>query len=253
MLRIGSFQNEGKALFELFRVTKNLSKNMQKLSSGWQINQASDDPAGLVISEQIKSQMVGLEKQIEGMEYSMLKLQTADGYLSEVNNQLLEMKRIATCAANEGLNDSTQVASLQSAMDEAVKSANQMVSNAQFGSHNLFDGSVGSVANIAPMENLNITTGDKAEKALSEIEKRIDQISTMRGELGGQYKHVLESNRNNLMVTLQNLMSANSSIRDVDIAREYVGFVKNKMNLEAGLAMLAQTNLNSKNIISLLK
>ncbi len=253
MLKVNSFGNEEKALFELFRVTKNLSKNVQKLSSGKRINQASDDPAGLVISEQIRSQIAGLEKQIEGMEYSMLRLGTADGYLSEVNNQLLEMKRVATCAANQGLNDPVQLSALQSAMDEAVESTNQMVSNAYFGSHNLLDGSPGSAANIGPIADFDITTQAGVEKALSGIEERINQISAIRGELGGKYKYSLESSRNNLMVTLQNMMSAQSSIQDTDMAREYVDFVKNKLNLEAGMAMLAQGNLSSKNIISLLR
>jgi len=253
MLKISSFQGEERALLELFRISKNLSKNIQKLSSGWQINQASDDPAGLVISEKMSSQIVGLEKQIEGMEYSMLKLQTADGYLSEVNNQLLEMKRIATCAANQGLNDPTQLSALESTMNEAVESVNQMISNAYFGSHDLFDGSPGSVANIVPIADFDITTRVGAEKALSQVEEQINQISAIRGELGGQYKYSLESNRNNLMVTMQNLMSANSSIRDVDMAKEYVDFVKNKMNLEIGMAMLTHRSLSSKNIISLLK
>jgi len=253
MLKIGSFQGEEKALFELFRVTKNLSKNVQKLSSGWRINQASDDPAGLVISERMRSQIAGLEKQIEGTEYSMLKLQTADGYLSQVNNQLIEMKGIATQAANQGLNDPTQLSALQSAMNEAVESTNQMISNAQFGSHDLLDGSAGSVANINSIGNFDVTDSGGAKEALSQIEERINQISDVRGKLGGEYKYTLESSRNNLMVTLQNLMSAESSIRDVDTAKEYVDFLKNKLNLNAGIAMLAQGNLSSKNIISLLR
>jgi flagellin len=253
MLRISSFQNEERALFELFRVTKNLSKNIQRLSSGKKINQASDDPAGLIISEQIGSQIAGLEKQIEGMEYSMLKLQTADGYLSQVNNQLIEIKGIAMQSANQGLNDPTQLSALQSAMDEAVDSANQMISNAQFGSHNLFDGSAGSVANISPIGNFDITSGTGAKEALSQIEERVNQIADIRGNLGGEYKYTLENNRNSLMVTLQNLMSSESSIRDVDTAKEYIDFLKNKLNLQSGMAILAQGNLNSKNIISLLK
>ncbi|MCJ7508967.1 MAG: hypothetical protein MUO85_09620, partial [candidate division Zixibacteria bacterium] len=239
MLRINSFQNEERVLSELFRVTKNLSKNVQKLSSGWRINQASDDPAGLVISEKIRPQIAGLEKGIEGMEYSMLKLQTADGYLSQVNNQLIEMKRIAIQVANGGLNDPTQISALQKGMDETVESTNQMISNAQFSSHNLFDGSTGSVANISSIANFDVTTQAGAEKTLSQIEERINQISEIRGKLGGEYKYTLETNRNNLMVTLQNLMSSESSIRDVDMAKEYVDFVKNKLNLEAGIALLA--------------
>jgi flagellin len=253
MLRINSFQSEEGALLELFRVTKNLSKNVQKISTGWRINRASDDPSGLVISEKIRPQIAGLEKEIEGMEYSMLKLQTADGYLSQVNNQLIEMKRIAIQAANAGLNDPTQISALQKGLNETVESTNQMIPNAQFGSNNLFDGSTGSVANVSSIANFDITTQAGAEKALSQIEERINQISEIRGKLGGEYKYTLETNRNNLMVTLQNLMSADSSIRDVDMAKEYVDFVKNKLNLETGMAMLAQGNLNSKNIISLLK
>lgn len=183
----------------------------------------------------------------------MLRLQTADGYLSQVNNQLIEMKRIAIQAANAGLNDPAQISALQKSLDETVESTNQMVSNSQFGSHNLFDGSSGSVANIGSIASFDITTQAGAEKTLSQIEERINQISEIRGKLGGEYKYTLETNRNNLMVTLQNLMSAEASIRDVDMAKEYVDFVKNKLNLEAGMAMLAQGNLNSKNIISLLR
>ncbi|HEX9916275.1 MAG TPA: flagellin [candidate division Zixibacteria bacterium] len=183
----------------------------------------------------------------------MLKLQTADGYLSEVNNQLIEMKRIIIQAANTGLNDPAQISALQKGMKEIAESTNQMIPNAQFVSNNLFDGLSGSVANIGSMANFDITTQAGAEKTLSQIEERINQISEIRGKLGGEYKYTLETNRNNLMVSLQNLMSAESSIRDVDMAKEYVDFVKNKLNLEAGMAMLAHGSLSSKNIISLLK
>ncbi len=93
--------------------TTALNKSMEKLSSGFRINQAADDPAGLVISEQFRSQIAGLNRAIENSEGSISMIQTAEGALTEINSLLVSMRELAIHAANEGFNDADQLAGVR--------------------------------------------------------------------------------------------------------------------------------------------
>ena len=128
--------------------TASLSNSMQKLSSGFRINGAADDPAGLVISEQFRAQIAGLDRAISNSEGSISMVQTAEGALTEINNLLISMRELAIHAANEGFNDEDQLAADQAEIENALKTIDRIAANTQFGTKKLLDGSKENVATI---------------------------------------------------------------------------------------------------------
>ncbi len=130
----------------MVNTTIGLSQSMEKLSSGYRINRAADDPAGLVISEQFRAQIAGLNKAISNSEGSINMIQTAEGALTELNSLLVSMRELAIHAANEGFNDTAQLEADQAEIDNAVKTIDRIAANTQFGTKKLLDGSNANVA-----------------------------------------------------------------------------------------------------------
>ena len=130
----------------LVNSTSMLSKSMEKLSSGFRINKAADNPAGLVISEQFRAQIAGLNRAIDNSEGSINMIQTAEGALTEINNLLVSMRELAIHAANEGFNDSNQLAADQAEIENAIKTIDRIAVNTQFGTKKLLDGSKDNIA-----------------------------------------------------------------------------------------------------------
>ena len=128
--------------------TNALNKSMQKLSSGFRINAASDDPAGLVISEQFRAQIAGLNRAIQNSEGSITMIQTAEGALTEINNLLISMRELAIHAANEGFNDVDQLKADQAEIDNATKTIDRIAATTQFGTKKLLDGTKDNIATI---------------------------------------------------------------------------------------------------------
>ena len=137
--------------------TASLSKSMQKLSSGFRINAASDDPAGLVISEQFRAQIAGLNRAIQNSEGSISMIQTAEGALTEINNLLISMRELAIHAANEGFNDADQLAADQAEIANAIKTIDRIAANTQFGTKKLLDGTKNNIATITTANTSGLT------------------------------------------------------------------------------------------------
>ena len=137
--------------------TISMEKSMQKLSSGFRINVAADDPAGLVISEQFRAQIAGLNRAIQNSEGSITMIQTAEGALTEINNLLISMRELAIHAANEGFNDADQLAADQAEIENAINTIDRIAANTQFGTKVLLDGSKENVASITSNNNTGLT------------------------------------------------------------------------------------------------
>ena len=137
--------------------TNNLASSMEKLSSGYRINKGSDDPAGLVISEQFRAQIAGLNRAIENSEGSIDMVQTAEGALTEISNLLISMRELAIHAANEGFNDANQLAADQAEIDNAIKTIDRIAATTQFGTKKLLDGSKSNVATITSSNSSKVT------------------------------------------------------------------------------------------------
>jgi len=151
----------------LVNTTTNLTKSMEKLSSGYRINQAADDPAGLVISEQFRAQIAGLNRAISNSEGSINMIQTAEGALNELNNLLVSMRELAIHAANEGFNDTAQLEADQAEISNAIQTIDRIAVNTQFGTKKLLDGSKANAAVITTdnssgvtLKESNLTTGN---------------------------------------------------------------------------------------------
>ncbi|MCH9032847.1 MAG: flagellin, partial [candidate division Zixibacteria bacterium] len=132
----------------LVNSTVMLARSMEKLSSGFRINRAADDPAGLVISEQFRAQIAGLNRAISNSEGSINMIQTAEGALTEISNLLISMRELAIHAANEGFNDANQLAADQAEIENAIRTVDRIASNTEFGTKKLLDGSKDNIATI---------------------------------------------------------------------------------------------------------
>jgi flagellin len=239
-MRINSNADMLNNLRNLQESREKMQSSMEKLSSGKKINRASDDPAGLIISEKMRSQITAIEQKLENIEMTDNKLSTAEGNLDTLQNSLLEMRNMALAAANEGGNSEAAQDTYQQSLDDAVKGYNTTRENAAFGSQKLLDGSGGSAADVKPLDKIDVSTAEKAQEAVTLIDEKINEIAATRSEIGSMQKNDLASSRNNLQTELLNLTASESTVRDADMAREYTEFVTAEMQLKAGIAMLAQ-------------
>jgi len=140
--------------------TNQMSRTMEKLSSGFRINKAADDPAGLVISEQFRAQIAGLNRAVQNSEASINMIQTAEGALNEINNLLIGMRELAIHAANEGVNDDNQLAADQAEITNAIRTIDRIAANTQYGTKKLLDGSADNVAAITTANVSGLTISE---------------------------------------------------------------------------------------------
>ncbi|MCX6827576.1 MAG: hypothetical protein NTV06_10000, partial [candidate division Zixibacteria bacterium] len=133
------------------------TRSMEKLSSGYRINRAADNPAGLVISEQFRAQIAGLNRAIDNSEGSVNMIQTAEGAMTELNSLLISMRELAIHAANEGFNDANQLAADQAEINNAIKTIDRISANTQFGTKKLLDGTKSNTATITSSNSSLIT------------------------------------------------------------------------------------------------
>ena len=247
-----------------------LSKSIERLSSGYRINRAADDPAGLVISENLRAQVSGIGKAIQNSGDAVNMIKTAEGALTEVHSLLRTMRDLAVHTANTGANDDASIAADQSQITELLAALDRISTNTQFGTKVLLDGSasglvfqVGANAgqtmtiDIAEVSAsaLSISTIDvtsAAASAMSAIDSAISAVSTTRADLGAKQMAV-ESNINSLGVAKENIGASESSVRDADMAAEMVTFTRNQILLQAGAAMLTQANAAPQVLLSLLR
>jgi flagellin len=246
------------------------AKSTEKLSSGYRINRAGDDAAGLAISEKMRSQIKGLDKASTNAEDGISAIQTAEGALNEVHSILQRMNELATQAAND-TNTSADRSQIQLEIDQLTSEINRISSTTQFNTMNLLDGSftqknlqVGALEgqkieiNISSMSasglsvsSLSVSSFSAAGSAMTRIQKAIDQVSTQRANLGA-LQNRLEHTIANLDTTSENTSAAESRIRDTDMATEMVNYSKNNILAQAGQSMLAQANQSTQGVLSIL-
>ncbi|SEF54165.1 MULTISPECIES: flagellin [Lachnospira] len=256
---------------QMGNVQTNLAKNTEKLSSGYKINRAGDDAAGLSISEKMRAQIRGLNKASTNAEDGISLIQVAEGALNETHAILQRMNELATQAAND-TNTATDRTALQAEVDQLVSEVNRIQSTTQFNTMNLLDGSftgknlqVGSLAgqkiqlSINNMDAtslginaLSLSTFEKAGSAITKVQAAVDLVSTQRSTLGA-VQNRLEHTINNLDTTSENTQAAESRIRDTDMASEMVEYSKNNILAQAGQSMLTQANQATQGVLSILQ
>jgi flagellin len=247
-----------------------LNKTMEKLSSGYRINRAADDAAGLAISEKMRFQINGYNQAIRNAQDGISLLQTGEGALTEVHSMLQRMNTLANQAAT-GTYDDADRDKLQKEVNQLISEIDRITKNTNFNGVNLLDGTKTSVtfqvgvkgtetmsATLTAMTSgalgintLSISTQAKAQQAISTISKAISAVSTQRATFGA-VQNRLEHTINNLGVTAENLSASESRIRDADMAQEMTSFTKNQILVQAGTAMLAQANSLPQAVLKLL-
>ena len=253
-------------------VTSALQKSTEKLSSGYKINRAGDDAAGLSISEKMRSQIRGLNKASDNAQDGISLIQVAEGALNETHSILQRMNELATQAAND-TNTATDRTAIDAEMKQLTSEIDRIRTTTQFNTQNLLDGNftkknlqVGSLSgqtiqiSISDMSasslglaasDMKVDTNANAGKSMSLIQKAIDSVSTQRSTLGA-LQNRLEHTINNLDTTSENTSAAESRIRDTDMADEMVQYSKNNILAQAGQSMLAQANQQTQGVLSLL-
>jgi flagellin len=246
------------------------AKSTEKLSSGYKINRAADDAAGLSISEKMRSQVRGLNRASTNAQDGISAVQTAEGALNEVHSILQRMNELATQAAND-TNTSIDRTAIKAEIDELTSEVNRVASTTQFNTMNLLDGSfqgknlqVGALsgqkielsirsltATSLGINALDVSSFDKSGETMSKVQSAIDQVSTQRSQLGATQNR-LEHTIANLDTTAENTDAAESRIRDTDMAKEMVTYSKNQILVQAGQSMLAQANQSTQGVLSIL-
>lgn len=252
------------------------AKSTEKLSSGYKINRAADDAAGLSISEKMRSQIRGLNKASSNAQDGVSLVQTAEGALNETHSILQRMNELATQAAN-GTNTSVDRSAIRAELDQLTSEINRIQSTTQFNTMNLLDGTfsgatkqmklqVGalsgqsidfSIANMCATKiglktTLSVSTFTQAGSYMKSVQDAIEVVSKQRSAMGA-IQNRLEHTIANLDTTSENTQSAESRIRDTDMASEMVTYSKNNILAQAGQSMLAQANQSTQGVLSLLQ
>ncbi|GAB3596324.1 flagellin [Angustibacter peucedani] len=261
-----------------------MSKSLEKLSSGFRINRAADDAAGLSISEGLRSQIGGLKVAVRNAQDGVNVVQTADGALNETTSILQRMRDLAVQASNGGSQDTDAQDAANTEFNALKSELTRIADTTKFGSQKLLDGSFSGLfqvgANVNETISVSITNGTAgldaaglgltagvalskasntvsqnvslANAAITAIDSAIKSVSTTRASLGAaqnRFEHTI----NNLNVAVENLSASESQIRDTDMASEMSKFTRAQILQQAGTAMLAQANSSQQSVLRLLQ
>lgn len=253
-----------------------LSKSVERLSSGLRINRASDDAAGLSISEKLRSQVRGLAQAMRNAQDGISMIQTAEGALNEVHSMLQRMRELAVQAANDTLATQDRAA-INAELQALGAEVDAIRSRTRFNGKTLLDGSVGaanlqiganasdtltvsfsdvSISTLSlttPLSDFNTTQSvANAQALITAVDAAVNSVSTTRSSFGATQNR-LEYTVANLGVAQENTVAAESRIRDADFAYETVQFTKAQILQQSGTAILAQANAIPQSVLTLLK
>lgn len=256
--------------------TSGLQKSTEKLSSGYKINRAADDAAGLSISEKMRNQIRGLNKASDNAQDGISLVQTAEGALNEVHSMLQRMSELSVQAAN-GTNATADRESLNAEVKQLKTEIERVGSTTQFNKMDILKGDFSSsenktlqvganqaqvitieisaltaVVQDALGDDLTIGTAAAAQSSITKVQSAIQALSKTRSKLGA-LQNRLEHTVANLDNISENTQSAESRIRDTDMAEEMVQYSKNNILQQAGQSMLAQANQANQGVLSLLQ
>jgi flagellin len=261
------------------------NKNLEKLSSGMRINKAGDDASGLAVSEKLRSQIRGLNQASRNIANGISFIQATEGYLQESQDILHRMRELAVQSSN-GIYSAEDRMQIQVEVSQLVDEVNRIASHAQFNGMNTLLGAfanpnaggtptasmwlhvganmdqrkrvyIGTMTAAAfKLEDaqrtpVTIATPDEANRVIGVVDSALTVISKQRADLGA-YQNRFEMAVKGVDVASENMQSAESTIRDTDMAAEMVEYMKNNVLIQAGTAMLAQANTKSQSVLRLL-
>lgn len=253
----------------------NLNKNLEKLSSGYRINRAADDAAGLAISESMRSKINGLTQAEANANDAIGLIQTEEGALTETHSMLQRMTTLATQAANGTYSMSAEGkiarSNIQLEIDQLQEEITRIAQNTKYNGLEplakaekiqlqigptsketvTINGKVMTASQLG-VDKLNMNSVKGANSAITKIKDAINTVSSYRAQLGAKQNR-LEHTINNLKVTNENVTAAESRIRDTDMAKEIAEYSKNNVLQQAAQSMLAQANQTPQGVLSLLR
>jgi flagellin len=272
-LRVNTNSASINAQRNLSSVTEKLSGNFRRLSTGLRISSASDDAAGLAISERLRSQVRSLDQAKRNANDGISLVQTAEGALNEVSSILTRLRELAIQSSN-GSVSSQDKETLDEEFQSLVNEVNRIGRSTEFSGIKLLDGSSSTVSfqvgfgttsgidtisvslsaalsTTLSLNSLDIGSGGATTTAISSIDTAINTISGLRGSLGA-VQNRLGSTINNLAITVENLSAAESRIRDVDVAYETAQLTRNSILQQASISVLSQANALPQSALRLL-
>ena len=265
----------------------NAQKSMEKLSSGMRINRAGDDASGLAVSEKMRSQIRGLNQASQNAQNGISFIQTTEGYLQETSDIIQRIRELAVQSSN-GIYSAEDRMQIQVEVSSLIAEVDRIASSAQFNGMNMltgrfarstgenvvtgsmwlhiganmdqrtqvYIGTMTSMAlglrNVGDETIMSLETPDEANRAIGTLDEALKKINKQRADLGA-YQNRLEMTVKGLDIGAENLQASESRIRDTDMAAQMVEFTKDQVLSQAGMAMLAQANQSSQNVLSLLR
>jgi flagellin len=266
----------------------NVSKDMEKLSSGIRINKAGDDASGLAVSEKMRSQIRGLLQAERNVENGISLIQTAEGYLQESQDVIQRLRELSIQSSN-GVYSAEDRMYIQVEVSQLVDEIDRIASHAQFNGMNLLTGRfadaqatngaltgsmwlhVGAnmdqreqvfigtmtakglgIRNVGNNEFISLSTPDSANASIGTLDNALKRLNKQRADLGA-FQNRFEMATKGLLIGAENLQAAESLIRDANMASEMVNYTKNNILVQSGTAMLAQANAKGRSVIQLLQ
>ena len=239
--------------------TTRQTKSLEKLSSGLRVNRAADDAAGLSVSEKMRAQIKGMKQGARNAQDGISFIQTAEGAMDEVSAMLTRLKELSVQKASETYS-TDDIAAITSEAGQLIGQITEIIDNTKFNGINISsevdiaagdeDGDIITVG--VDMSGAAAKSLDAAGFTTANVDDAITEINSFRSTFGAQQNR-LESTINNLNTTSENLASAESRIRDTDMASEMSEFNKQNILVQAATAMLAQANQAPQSVLSLLQ
>ncbi|HET7275509.1 MAG TPA: flagellin [Longimicrobiaceae bacterium] len=252
----------------LSRTNDALSRSMAKLSSGFRINRASDDAAGLAIANKFEADIRSMQAASRNVAEATSLIQIAEGGASSLQDILVRMKELATQSASA--NAASQTATIGAEYDALVEEIDRIVGGTEYQDVALLDGSFsgtfqvgsGTTANdviavsLSNLDSSTLTVAagdiDGTSTAIDNVDAALTAVNSFLGDIGA-YQNRLDYAAQNLATSIQNYSASESVIRDVDMAAEMTNFSKNQILQQAGTAMLAQANASAQGVLQLLR
>ncbi len=259
----------------LYMTGINANKSMARLASGFRINQASDDAAGLAISENLKGQIRGLRQANRNANDGISLVQIAEGSLNEVSNMLIRLRELGVQGASDTLGD-TERQFLDAEYQQLKSEIQRVTESTQFNGYDLLNGTGGildiqvgvnndpfkdrisfnagaanSTLEALGMMAESVATKEGSQQSLATLDTAMTSINSIRANFGAMQNR-LQSTSNNLLIYDENMSAANSRIRDTDVASETTEMIRNNILMQAGVSILGQANQQNQLALKLL-
>lgn len=259
-----------------------VSKDMEKLSSGLRINRSGDDASGLAVSERMRAQIAGLRQAERNSEDGMSLIQTAEGYLSSLAD-IIQRVRVLAVQSSNGIYSASDRQMIQVEVSQLVDEVDRIASQAEFNKMSILKGEfargsrqasmwfhigpnqhqrervyiqtmTGQSLNLKQMDGnlISLSTAEYSNAAIGTLDAALTQINKQRADLGAYYNR-LEHTAKGLMSAYENVQASESRIRDADMAEISVSFTKNQILVQSGTSMLAQANVRPQSVLQLLR